>query len=268
MSGSVKPLLPLHEAVIQDDLAAVEELSCDPTLLNAPDPMGWTALELALLLGRRKCVKILDPKRQKQKIKVTFQGEKQQQTLTELQFSKEFGCDYLPLVTFNSYEELQIVAKSAPRSLKSYFFGGEAKRLASLYRQELWAGAFHNIEIRWIDSIIGYGLFTSEQIPAGTYIGTYSGYIHRIKRNEEKNHTYCFHYPTRLFSRGTYVIDSLEGGNVLRFANHSDIPNMEPKILYDRGLQHIAFFTTDVVPKGMQLMFNYGKDYWQRRTSL
>ena len=254
-------LSPLHEAVIDDNVAAVKAHSANVDLLSAHDPLGFTALELALLLNRTQCLHLLDGKRRELAVDTLLQGHDEQQQLSALQFTEAFGCAYLPVMAFADYAHLRQTVKRCPWWPKS-----QRSHDHILYRNEIWNGVVAPIQVRWIDSIIGYGLFTSQELPAAAFVATYTGFVRRITRREKESHTYCFHYPSKWCCWGCDVIDSLYGGNVMRFANHSDIPNMRPCLIYDRGLQHIAFLTLEPVAAGMQLTFNYGPDYWKQRT--
>ena len=71
--------------------------------------------------------------------------------------------------------------------------------------------------------------------------------------------------PTKFWSLQYFVMDAQNAGNELRFANHSDTPNIRPFCLIDRGLVHIGFFALRQIEVGEELTFDYGRAYWKYR---
>jgi SET domain-containing protein len=63
-------------------------------------------------------------------------------------------------------------------------------------------------------------------------------------------------------------VDALQEGNVTRFINHSNVPNLEPRCFVERGLLHQVFMARQKISKGTQLTFDYGNDYWIRRQKI
>ena len=62
-----------------------------------------------------------------------------------------------------------------------------------------------------------------------------------------------------------FVIDAEKGGNLTRFINHSDQPNLEPIGVFWKGSLHIILRSLKKIQKGEQLTYDYGADYWSRR---
>lgn len=79
------------------------------------------------------------------------------------------------------------------------------------------------LEIRHIGLVgacdMGFGLFATSRIEAGTVIGDYKGLVKRCKTSS----AYSMSYPSL---DGDYEIDAKEYGNLMRFINHSDNPNV------------------------------------------
>lgn len=254
---------PLHQAVVANNLSQVKVLAADQELLHETNGLGFTPLEIAKLLHRTACEEILNSK-EVSMIQVISKSN-QKERFTRQQFRNFFGVEYLSHLSFASYEDLQKIIAHCPWILQEWFLGKEHWALGRRYQQELALGTVANIEIRWIDRNIRYGLFAGEDFSVGTFIGEYTGYVRQLNRYRPDHNGYCFHYPTKYWSWDYYVVDALKGGNETRFINHSDFPNLEPLCLVDRGLLHLVFRTKGNVKKGEQLTFDYGKDYWQKR---
>ncbi|MCB1119884.1 MAG: SET domain-containing protein-lysine N-methyltransferase, partial [Chlamydiia bacterium] len=97
----------------------------------------------------------------------------------------------------------------------------------------------------------------------GDFIGAYTGLVHTL--TEQEQNPYCFHYPTTFFFSQVLAIDAAKEGNLLRFLNHSNTPNLQPAWGMDRNLLHLTFFTNRPIEKGEQLTFNYGPHFWRHR---
>ena len=95
---------------------------------------------------------------------------------------------------------------------------------------------------------IGYGLFASAGIPAGGYIGEYTGIVSSVKTYENNCHdgmetsssisSYRLTYPS---SDGGFAIDAIEHGNITRFINHTYNANCEIKNVFLDGIVHCVF---------------------------
>lgn len=114
------------------------------------------------------------------------------------------------------------------------------------------------IEVR-ASSIHGRGVHALRRLPRGTCLGTYEGRRYTaeelLKVDWEGRHdgmTYLFE-----LSDGT-TIDGAEGGNDLRFLNHSCSPNCEAEEMRDDyGRLALRLMTLRVVPAGAELLLDY-----------
>jgi SET domain-containing protein len=61
------------------------------------------------------------------------------------------------------------------------------------------------------------------------------------------------------------VIDAEEKGNFTRFINHSDEPNLTSRWIVVDGIYHVILFANQLIPKGTQLTYDYGPNYWSQR---
>ena len=251
---------PLHQAVLDDDVQKVFLFKDDPKQCALKDLFGFTARELAMLLGKKASLQLLEPNQQKM-IKIHKEGLHSVKSYTVAEFEAHFSVCYTKTSIFKDYKLLQKVIKNCPWLLKSTIFGTEHRRLGAFYRRKIFSGFIEDVAICFINSIKGYGLFSQKEIPAHTCIGTYVGFVRQIRRFHPELNNYCLHYSTRFCSFHYFVIDAQNCANETRFINHSKTPNLRPFCLVDRGLLHIGFFATRAIKKGEELTFDYGTSF-------
>jgi hypothetical protein len=254
----------LHRAIIDGDepraLACLEQ-NADS---NSRDRDGFSALEMARLLGRdRVSTKIAGPVQHQ--IKLQGVDDPYPRLISLEQFEEHFGVRYLSHLRFDSYLTFKRASRQCPWLLKYTALGTEHLWLGSWHAHERAAGHVADLSIRWIDETLGYGIFAERRIEPYTHIGEYTGVVKQWKMFQQNQNPYCFRYPSGAFKFRIYMVDAQEEGNETRFVNHSDSPNCEPVTALDRGLLHIFFRSTRVIEYGEQLCIDYGKDYWQRR---
>lgn len=250
-------------AVETDAFDALKELKKeDPSLLQNTNSYGYTPLEWAYLLGKSKAAGILETRTPKM-LKIDL-GDGILK-IAPSEFLHYFDVNYYPHLQFETPPFLCQKLQEAPWFIAYTPVGSQIRQDGLTYRPELSTGYVANTVIKWIDDEIGYGLFAGIDFLPGTYIGEYAGNVRQVNRRTDELNSYCFHYPTRWFSRNYTVIDAISEGNETRFLNHSYTPNLQPRWLYDRGLMHLTFFAATFIPKGTQLTFNYGKDFWKNR---
>lgn len=256
----------LHWAVLKEDYATIEILRENQEALKAENSMGYSALELAQLLGKKACADLLKPSKPKI-IKVQPKGSRFNEFTTE-QFYDFFDVSYASHLRFKNYQELKTTINNSSWILEKTFLGEDNRDAGAYYREKISQGYLADLTIRWIDDEIGYGAFTNQDLNPKQYVGEYTGMVRRIYRSHPNLNGYCFHYPTRYWSWNYTVIDSLRAGNEMRFINHSDDPNLELLWALDRGLLHLLMLAKKRIPKGSQIFFDYGKDYWRKRRKL
>lgn len=257
---------PLHQAVIDNDICAAENLSSHKQLFFEANYLGFTAYELAKLLQRNEILKILHPKREPVAVKILLPDEEEFRVFSEEDFLQSFNFRYLRTLHFANFAELKGSMNKFPWNYGFVLFSHDSHRLGRQYQHKFIRGDTADLSIRWIDNTLGYGVFADSPIEENSYVGEYTGLVRKFCRFKPDPNAYCFHYPTRFWSTRLYVVDALHEGNILRFVNHSDIPNLTPVCMVDRGLTHIAFMTTRHIDEGEQLTIDYGENYWKRRS--
>jgi len=253
----------LFFAIENDDFEYLKKARKDLKVSILTNSFGYTPLEWAYLLGKSKAAGILETRTPKM-LKIDLgEGIKK---IVPSEFSHFFETVYYPHLAFQSPEQLLQKLRESPWLITYTALGKTIREEGLKYQAEIATGYVADTVIKWIDDEIGYGLFAGVDFFPNTYIAEYVGEIRQIQRFRKNLNSYCFHYPTRFFSWNYTVIDALYKSNESRFINHSDMPNLQPRWLYDRGLLHLALFSSSFIPKGTQLTFNYGKDYWEDRS--
>lgn len=124
------------------------------------------------------------------------------------------------------------------------------------------------IYVKWVSDEVGYGVFASEDIPAGTLIAEYTGVV-QLKESVE-NRTWSWKYPMRgqFIERFPEKV-SLDGGiygNETRFINHSDENNASTAFIHNGIAWVMCYFSKKAIPKDQEVLANYGKRYWKTRS--
>ncbi|PJD96752.1 MAG: SET domain-containing protein-lysine N-methyltransferase [Parachlamydia sp.] len=257
---------PFHQAVIQHDLATLLSLLRQhPEGWQKPNHLGFNSLELAELLGFKEAIQLLNPHKPL-RTRVFLKNSTHFVKLTAQEFEKQFKISLYSSLKFSCYAALNETLQNVPLS---YPYLLEKNLLAErIFQRQIHVDTHPSLAIQWIDSTLEYGLFTTESIASQTLIGEYTGEVRRVCRNQPDLNAYCVKYPTRFFSWNYFVIDALNGGNALRFINHSDQPNLTPVWVLNRRLLHLVVMNQQPIPKNTQLTLDYGLDYWQKREKI
>ena len=145
----------------------------------------------------------------------------------------------------------------------------EFEALTARYGGALRAGVRSPLEVRDLGAPIGWGLFAAADLAEGDLVGEYSGVLQEATDAppEEKidGHylsDYAWNYPDELPDGTEFEINALREGNELRFANHSDRPNLAVDHTLIDGLFVTFFRVVRSVETGEQLTVDYGEEYW------
>lgn len=213
----------------------------------------FTPKELSLLLGKGSSICI-------DKIKVLHSGHHVLTKHTIGSFLETMGVAYCPVLRFSSMNALENIIKACPNSLKK----GEASDLGEGYRDAIFNGKIADVTVVWLGEPLRYCLITNDALKTGDFIGCYSGLLRRMNRFTPTVNAYSALYPVKTVL-STYVIDARFYGNLLRYINHSDTPNLQATWAYDRGLLHLLFFAAKAIPRCSQLTVDYGQNFWKYR---
>lgn len=154
------------------------------------------------------------------------------------------------------------------KKIKKLYIKGE------LTRQQLWFGAFYkkeieslylpDVEIRYINDRLGYGVFAARDFNQCEFIAQYSGLVRKSRRSDRTN-AYCFEYTLANGIKTPYTVDAQDQGGIGRLINHSESPNLQSSLATIDFINYIILITTRPVRKGQQFCYDYGPDYWSHR---
>lgn len=192
----------------------------------------------------------------------------QSKNLSIPEFENQMGIRWLDHLEFQSAPIASRVLRKSASALKKRELSIKENWIGTHFRKEISGGFLPPVSIRWIDETMGYGVFAESAIPAGAFIGEYTGIVRKRKRFVDRRNDYCFEYTIGDWVFNPYIIDAKEQGNFTRFINHSDEPNLEPLSVYADGVMHIVFIATKPILEGTQLSYHYGDAFWKKRTDL
>lgn len=257
-------ITPLHEAVIVGNSDLVLQLK-DSAWQDSVEKHGFNPLELAQLLGQRKCQQLLQQDSYALKFKIQLKDQSSPHLVAISDFEQKFQMVYRPFLTFPSYSMLEEVICNCPYLLRFEWLITTRDSWETSYLSKLAAGRTADVLIKWINPQLGYGAFAAEDLPEKSFVAEYAGLVRRVDKKKPNLNGYCFEYPVRFWSSKYFVIDAQHEGNISHFINHSDHPNLQPLWIVDRGLLHLIFITNRDVAEGTELTFDYGVDYWMHR---
>jgi len=134
----------------------------------------------------------------------------------------------------------------------------------ALYREGMERPKEGLFYVRWIDHLLGYGVFAARNIPALCYIGEYVGVIRKRRIRKHRSNDYIFGHVIA-GKESSYIIDAKDLGNFSRFINHNDHPNLTSRWVVKDELTHIILFSNKLILKDQQLTYDYGEYYWRSR---
>ncbi|MBI3901250.1 MAG: SET domain-containing protein-lysine N-methyltransferase, partial [Chlamydiia bacterium] len=101
----------------------------------------------------------------------------------------------------------------------------------------------------------------------GEFISEYGGILRKREKIDQKN-SYCFQYALSEDHFLPYNIDARDQGGVARWINHSFHPNLFTTLATCDEITHVILLANEPIPKGAQLLYDYGPDYWASRKGL
>lgn len=252
------------------------------------DPEGNTLAHLAALYGNAHDVKnyshllniknhehvsandllffLHTPLENREKALYVYKTQEERFTyLSSEEVKKYFQIDFLDHLVFQKREYLRWTLKKCQKKLKE-----SSVKIRNRWSQSLYGHAFLHQQspltyIKWIDPLVGYGLFAAEEIGQYALIGEYTGIIRKRSSKLDKYNHYIFGYVTG-DEETSFVIDAEKQGNHTRFINHSDDPNLQSTWLISQGICHVVFIAKHKIAKHTQLTYDYGPMYWKKRS--
>ncbi|SRR5581483_379396 len=182
-----------------------------------------------------------------------------------LDFENTLRIHYFKELQFENEKIRKIIKRKCEKALVKEWITPRQKWLGQYYAKEIRGKVALDLSIAWIDDKIGYGVWTNANIPARTFIGEYTGLVHKRKFWGRWKNLYCFDYTIGQRKSISMVIDCQNSGNHTRFINHSFCPNLDLISVYCDGLIHAILISNKSIVAGQQLLYDYGLDYWQKR---
>lgn len=192
--------------------------------------------------------------------------EKEGDLISLEEFERLAGAKWIPKLDFEEYKILPYLAKRCAKAHKKGELTFEQMWLGSYFRKEITSGYIPDVVIRWIDPYLGWGVFANRNFKKMEFIAEYTGKVRKRKREDTKN-AYCFEYVLLQGERSPYTIDAREQGGVARYVNHSSLPNLISGLATFENISHVILYTKEPIAKGTQLCYDYGPDYWSKRTA-
>lgn len=237
----------LHLAVLDDRLDIVRDLRRDPALKLRRDAFGLSPIDIAQFLNRKEALQLLQP-------------------LAEVAIFPDHPSlnqfEYLPYPIFETREGFEDVLAYIAKAKADDKIPPEKIWMGIYFDKELRKGLHPPISIRYIDSEVGYGVFSGKKIPACTYVGEYTGIVQQRTPKQLRDKNHCLRY-TLWEGKVNFAIDAEQKGNFTRFINHSSKPNLGLQSIYWRGVSRMIFISLKEISEGSQLTFDYGPLFWK-----
>lgn len=190
--------------------------------------------------------------------------EKEGKRLTLAEFTSLTQTTWLRALDFDP-KILPKVLKSCAKLEKKGDVPIEQSWFGKYYQKELSEKADPDVIIRWIDPVLGWGVFAARNFQPMEFIAEYVGKV-RKKLKVDSQNSYCFEYILAPGTSSSYTVDAMDQGGVSRYINHSASPNLNSALANFDNTAHIIFHTNRAVAKDEQLCYDYGLDYWSTRT--
>lgn len=231
-------------------------------LINEEIALGFTGLELAKYLGKKKFLEKFSPPQDETKIKILFPNSSLRQKISKDNFFHLTGIEWIDGLYFDSFFILKQVIKRCPWLLSCYSFAKECYVLPAEELVKLHSGVFADVTIVWMNEEIGYGLINNKPLKENEWIGVYAGEVRKMPFWRPDPNGYCLHYPTNWYTVGTYLVDASKKGNYARFINHSDRPNICWSSFIYKGVIHFILRAKTEIERGSFLTVDYGPFFW------
>ncbi len=193
-----------------------------------------------------------------------FEKEGKQLDLEE--FERVSGSKWIPKLDFDDFHVFSDIAKESVGLYQKGEMSPEQLWLGSYFRKEILTCETPELAIRWIDSQLGWGVFAMKDLKKMQFIAEYAGKVRKRRKTDIKN-AYCFEYLIVQGVSSPYTIDALDQGGVSRYINHSFTPNLHSSLATLDHLSRVILYTKEPIAKGTQLCYDYGPDYWSKRTA-
>lgn len=226
---------------------------------------GQTPYDLAFLLGR-KVIHKEAPHIQTHTLKVFKTKEQVFETFSKEQIQEHFNIKYTDDLIYKNPRFLKWTTRKCYKLLQDTALKWKNHWTVCMHERDFREKKLPEVYIKWTNPLIGYGLFAGDDIAQYSYIGEYTGIVKKRQTKKDLENDYIFGYVTGPFET-PFVIDARDMGNFTRFINHSETPNLFSTWMISGGICHIILFASRFIPKDAQLTYDYGPNYWKKRSA-
>ena len=220
---------------------------------------------MKLLFWKKEPVLTPEPKRSWEHHRLLIEKDGESAVITHQEFERRYKVIYNPQLDFLQFTDLLAIMRKTTKYREKGLLDSQQMWLGAYFQKEIESLAFPPVRLKWINDAIGWGVFAERALKQMEYIGEYAGQVRRKKRSDDKN-PYCFQYPFVSGDRSRYTVDALNQGGLSRYVNHSYQPNLKSGLATLHNLGHVILFVSRPIRKGEQLCYDYGPDYWKKRT--
>lgn len=192
--------------------------------------------------------------------------EKEGRELQVEEFEKLTQAKWIPKLDFATMSVLFDIKNRGAKLYKKGEMTLEQIWFGKYYQKEIRTSHIPDIAIRWINPTLGWGVFALRNFKKMEFIAEYVGKVRKRKSADTKN-GYCFEYILAHGFKTPYVIDAEEQGGVSRYINHSNAPNLHSSLATFDNISRVILYAKEPVAKSAQLCYDYGFDYWSKRTA-
>lgn len=175
-------------------------------------------------------------------------------------FFKSIGCEYI------NFMDTKCTSSELADPKDSVHCKSDIKNVLELsekYRKEIQSRKLAPMYIRLVSKNVGHGIFATNFISNGGFIGVYAGDICSGKALEDTE--FAWDYGATVPAGDRLILDGKYRGNELRFINHAKDPNTRAVYLVVDGKLYVCYIAQKDIAAGQQLTVSYGDDYWKTR---
>lgn len=181
-------------------------------------------------------------------------------------FERIFSVQHAAGLQFKDGQTQSLILKRTQMAVFKKWITARQKWLGHYYAQGIEGKIPLDLTIKWINDILGYGLWTNCDIAPKTFIGEYAGLLRKRRLRKRWHNLYCFDYTIGEKRSSSYVIDAQDQGNHTRFINHSFKPNLAFVSVYYQTAIRVIVYAKRWICAGEQLCYDYGEEFWEKRS--
>lgn len=252
-----------HRAVIENREDVLKKFKGKGLRLDGRNNQGLTPLDLCHYLN--PSLAHYFGYKQETTVQIYRNKDSSMHTIPIKELEQKLDFSFVERPQFTSYKDFKLMSKRGEGSLNFKLAQQMNQWMLACYGKALEARPDKSsLYIRYIDSDLGYGIFAAKPIHALSLVGEYTGKVMLRRKRERSPNDYIFDYSAG-HSNTRFVIDASHQGNLTRFINHSNNPNLLSRWVVRDGICHIIFFAKKKIAAHEQITYDYGDYFWRRR---